>query len=503
MRGGTKPNVVFILSDDQGPWAMGCAGNDEIITPSLDRIAETGIRFDNFFCTSPVCSPARASLLTGRMPSQHGVQDWIRSGNDGKEGIAYLASHVAYTEILADAGYTCGLSGKWHLGASDVPRKGMSHWYAHQKGSGHYYSPPMYRGSKFVQEPGYISDLITDDAIAFINEQCRAGTPFYCGVHYTAPHSPWGPNEHPREIQALYRDCAFASCPQEPHHPFAAFRFSPEVAHRCLVGYFSAVTAMDRNIGRILDTLEELGIREDTIVVFLSDNGFNCGHHGIWGKGNGTTVLNMYDTSVKVPAIVSQPGSIPTGRSCDALLSGYDFMPTLLDLLELHNPSGGPPDDDGSGGWSGAGGSRHGSRPLPGRSFAHLLRGERDAERESVVVYDEYGPVRMVRTKTMKYVHRYPYGPHELYDLIEDPDERRNRIDDPALRPRREELKSMLDEWFIRYVDPRRDASREPVTGNGQVGLSGVYARGAAAFDPTPRQVSTDPDYDPGMRQSE
>ena len=111
-----KPNIVFILSDDQGAWAMGCSGNEEIITPNLDRLAAEGMRFENFFCESPVCSPARASLLTGRIPSQHGVHDWIRDDNKKQEDIEYLAGQTAYTDILAQEGYVCGLSGKWHLG---------------------------------------------------------------------------------------------------------------------------------------------------------------------------------------------------------------------------------------------------------------------------------------------------------------------------------------------------------------------------------------------------
>src|SRR5512138_2502227 len=131
-----KPNIVLFLTDDQGFWALGCAGNPEIITPNLDRLASGGIRFDNFFCASPVCSPARASLLTGRMPSAHGVLDWIRLGNlvsppelpvfaGDHCAIEYLQGMRAYTETLSEAGYRCGLSGKWHLGDSLNPQKGF------------------------------------------------------------------------------------------------------------------------------------------------------------------------------------------------------------------------------------------------------------------------------------------------------------------------------------------------------------------------------------------
>ncbi len=150
-----KPNIVFILSDDQGAWAMRCAGNSDIITPNLDRLAEEGILFENFFCVSPVCSPARASIITGQIPSTHGVHDFIRKGNidnpagglgyNGKDRpIEYLKGMPGYTGYLAKDGYRCGLSGKWHLGASATPQKSFEYWYAHGFGGGDYYDYQVY-----------------------------------------------------------------------------------------------------------------------------------------------------------------------------------------------------------------------------------------------------------------------------------------------------------------------------------------------------------------------
>ncbi|ULL17723.1 sulfatase [Paenibacillus sp. H1-7] len=458
-----KPtNVLFILSDDQGAWAMGCAGNSEIRTPHIDRLAATGIRFDNFFCTSPVCSPARASLLTGRIPSQHGVHDWIREGNMGSDAIAYLAGQTAYTEVLAANGYTCGLSGKWHLGDSMTPQMGFTHWYVHQSGGSPYYNAPMIRDGQPVQEPGYLTEVITDDALQFLDRQ-TGEQPFYLSVHYTAPHSPWIGN-HPEEIVALYDDCAFESCPQEQPHPWTI----PDAPwgsdwRENLKGYYAAVTAMDMQIGRLIDKLEQKGMRENTLIVFMGDNGFNCGHHGFWGKGNGTFPQNMYDTSVKVPAIFSQPGTIPAGEVCPAMVSGYDFMPTLLDYLGV----GCEPAID-----------------LPGSSFAPLLRGEPFEGREHVFVFDEYGPVRMIRSKHWKYIHRYPYGPHELYDLVNDPEERHNLLEseEGVTAERRAQLKAELDAWFVRYVNPELDGVREPVQGGGQLTLAGTRGKGKQAY---------------------
>ncbi len=454
---GDPINVIFILSDDQGIWAAGCYGNPEIRTPNIDRLAVTGMRFENFFCASPVCSPSRASLLTGLIPSQHGVHDWIRSGNvppeqealveDEKEvypAVPYLEGRIGYTDIMARHGYTCAISGKWHLGDSLHPQHGFSYWYVHQRGGGPYYNAPMVRDGKLIDEPGYVTTAITDEALRFLDVMEE---PFYLSVHYTAPHSPWI-GQHPQEIVDSYDDCPFKSCPQEAKHPWAISLSDRCLGNReALKGYFAAVTAMDIEIGRILDRLEEKGLRERTLIVFTSDNGFSCGHHGFWGKGNGTFPLNMYENSIKVPFIASHPGRIPEGSVTDALVSGYDFMLTLLDYLGLPQPQ---------------------SVHSPGRSFLPVLLGESQEGHESVVIYDEYGPTRVVRTREWKYVHRYPYGPHELYDLVNDPDERRNLIEDPGQQARVKEMRQMLADWFARYVDPRLDGARFPVTGAGQ-----------------------------------
>ena len=454
----SRPNILFILTDDQGPWALGCSGNDEIRTPGLDRIAATGTRFERFLCASPVCSPSRASFLTGRMPSQHGVHDWIRGGNVGEDAATYLEGETAYTDVLAAHGYRVGLSGKWHLGNSQLVQHGFSHWYVHQLGGGDYNQPPMIRDGELIQEEGYVTDLITDDALAYLDRQADSAEPFYLGVHYTAPHSPW--TGHPQDIVDSYDDCPFDSCPQEPIHPWSVGHALTEGSlgnREMLKGYFAAVTAMDAGVVRLLDKLEALGRRDDTLVVFASDNGFSCGHHGFWGKGNGTFPLNMFENSVTVPFLVSQPGRVPAGRVESGLFSAYDVFPTLLEHAGLPAP-----EDD---------------RQRPGRSFAGLLRdgaGDGAAGHETVVVdasaFSEYGASRMVRSETWKYVDRGGELPAELYHLAEDPDERANRIDDASCRARRDELHGVLTDWFARHgAGGERDARQWSVTGAGQM----------------------------------
>jgi len=464
----SRPNVLFILSDDQGPWAMRCAGNTDIITPALDEIAAAGIRFTDFFCVSPVCSPARASLMTGDIPSRHGVHDWIRAGNVGDQRVDFLAGQTLLTDRVAAAGYRCGLIGKWHLGASDMPRAGYVTWFAHPSGMSPYYNVPMQDGNRTVTIERYLTDEISDRALTFVRDESRRAEPFWLSLNYTAPHYPWI-DAHPREYTDLYAGCAFESCPQERPHPWTAYG-NPATdegfrrPRESLIGYFAATTAMDAGIARVLRELDKLALTQSTLVIFMSDNGMNCGQHGIWGKGNGTRPQNMYDTSVKVPCLIAQPGRIAPGVS-DALLSGYDLFPTLLAYLGLADSP---------------------ARPRPGRSFSALLEGRALRRDDAVVVYDEYGPVRMVRTREWKYVHRYPDGPHELYDLRNDAGERRNVVDDATYRATVAMLRARLAEWFACYVDPALDGADKRVTGCGQLGLTPAEGDGSDVFPADP-----------------
>lgn len=470
-----RPNIVVVLADDLAIWALGCYGNDEIRTPNIDQLAADGVRFTDFYCTSPVCSPARASLLTGKMPSAHGVQDWIREGNGGPadRAVDYLAGHLSYTEILAENGYDCAISGKWHLGDSPRAQKGFTHWFVHPGGGGSYNDVPMFRNGELVQTKGYLTDVIVDDAISFLDSRPCAERPFYLAVNFTAPHSPWV-DQHPQELVDSYGDCLFASCPQEPRHPWAMHRVmeldnsernaSPGrvvTVRDNLQGYFASVTALDAGLGRIRDALNRIGAASNTIVAFASDNGFNCGHHGIWGKGNATYPQNMYDSSVKVPLVVAIPGAAPGGRVIDRMLSGYDFLPTLLELAGLADAT---------------------PACLPGRSFADAVVGaSATGEDLPVVVYDEYGPTRMIRNRRWKYIHRHPNGPHELFDLKNDPAERVNLLDDERLWDRPVEssmviandLRGELERWFERYSHDRLDGRHQAVTGRGQLDVVG------------------------------
>lgn len=479
-----RPNLLFILTDDQGAWALRCAGNTDIHTPNLDRLAAQGTRFENFFCASPVCSPARASILTGRIPSQHGVHDWIRSGSLDRQAlgkqacdpyfasedrpIRYLEGLVTYPDLLARQGYTCALAGKWHLGDSLHPQHGFSHWYTIGRGGCLYNRADVVENGTLHFESRYITDLITERALEYLDALSGSESPFYISVHYTAPHDPWDEEQHPKEYIDLYRDCAFTATPDEPLHPDripTAPGGTGEERKRLLRGYYAAATAMDAGVGRLLDRLEERGQAENTLVIFTADNGMNMGHHGIWGKGNGTFPFNLFDTAVKVPFIARWPGHVRAGRVTESMCSHYDIIQTLNELLDLR---GDLPAD------------------LPGHSFADALVNGAEADNH-VVILDEYGSSRMIRNREWKYIHRYPYGPHELYCLARDPGERENLAGRPEYAEIQARMLDRLQNWYCTYADPAVDGCREAVTGFGQMRRPGVYSEGRPVYADSPK----------------
>ena len=463
-----RPNVLLLVTDDQGAWAMG-SRMPELHTPALDRLQREGTTLERFFCASPVCSPARASLATGRMPSAHGIHDWLRPEALARaesprppydpDFLCRAGGADSLAQMLSRHGYRTGMVGKWHIGSSDAPAPGFDHWWAHQLGGGPYFDASIWAQdprtgrptvpAEPTTEPEYLTDAITREALDVLS-RVPAEQPFFLQVNWTAPHDPWFGGNHPRELLDLYADTDFPSVPQPPHHPwFRPEQFPAAVAdrHGALAGYCAAISGVDRSIATLLERLEADGRVEDTIVVFTSDNGFSCGHHGLWGKGNGTWPLNVWEPSITVPFVVRWPGRIAAGAVDERPASAVDLLPTLAEL------TGASPHED----------------PLrAGRSLAPRLLGK-EAEEPSapIVVHDEYGALRMLRTERWKLVLRRE-GPTEFYDLEQDPGEERNLAGRPEHAERQADLTARLEDWFARHSTPALDAWGGDVDGEGQ-----------------------------------
>lgn len=467
--GSTQPNILFILADDMGLWAARTYGNPEIYTPTIDQLAAEGLKFTNAFCNTPVCSASRATILTGRLPSQHGVHDWISVGNgcDDYPGVYYTQLETAYTDILAQNNYTCAISGKYHLGDQLIAQHSFSHWFVHQSGGGSYIDPPMVKDFQCVNVQGYVTDIITDDAISFLIDysQCCSDKPFYLSVHYTAPHSPYvGPNgkadsEHPSDIVDIYDNATFVSCPQEPRNPYAGLGTGIAALtdqclgnRECLKGYYAAVTAMDLNIGRLMQTLQALNLDQDTLVVFASDHGFNAGHHGLWGKGNAAYPVNMFETSIRIPMIWRHKGTITPGVE-ESVVQLADVASTLLEYAGNYTF---PP-----------------ASMAVGESFLTLLL--EPAARNTWMnrtIYGEYGQTRFARVNaSMKYVTRFT-GQLELYNLVTDTNETVNLLQSSATNLNYTSMATMFEmalrSWFSYLEDPYVSGWSLPVTGKGQ-----------------------------------
>ena len=470
-----RPNIVFILTDDQGAWALG-KDTPELITPHLDRMIDEGTRFTNFFCASPVCSPARCSIVTGRLPSAHGVHDWLRGGNvDGMslpEGmknpaepaaVDYLAGMPTVFDSLQAAGYRMGFVGKWHMGDSLRPRAGFEEWTVHLYGGGSYMKAPVCEDGQPQYAGQYVTDFFTDRAVRFIDRKPQE--PFLLSLHYTAPHTPWAHEQHRADILRMYDDCPFENHPFHELHPdqvgTCEVGDTDERRRYLLKGYYAAITAVDEGVGRIMEALRRNGLDRNTIVVFSGDNGMNLGQHGVWGKGNGTYPMNMYDSSVKVPFIVWGPEYVRQGATVENLISHYDILPTLRDFLG--QPTGA-------------------DEKLPGESFLkELTEGCPPRDRE-LCILDEYGPVRMIRSRTHKLVIEPITGRHQLYDLTVDPGEEINRFGEAAYEQVQQALLTALESACARYAEPPFDGANTRPTGSGQLGK--ITEENADVFHP-------------------
>ena len=449
-----RPNILFILSDDQRWDALGAEHNADIKTPVLDALAKNGILFPLATVAVPMCCPSRAALVTGLLPHQNGYfsnKSWTPAAGAGFTAPTGI-------ELLRQAGYHTSLIGKWHI--KPLPWKcGFAEvrtWMPH--GADNYVNPELAHGfsDKIKEEKGHVTELFADDAVAFLNERGKRGgradgAPFFLWLAFTAPHTPQRPI--PERCCEPYK-----GLPREQHPP----GFPPDEHNdRPWAQYYSAITHMDEQCSRVLKALAENGFSENTVVIFLSDNGWMMGSHGYFGK------ILPDDESIRVPLIVHAPPALQgwTGTS-NALVSSVDLTATWLELAGVTAP----------GGW-------------PGQSILPLLRSEHPQPPFRDDVYCEFDDeeawpgyaFRMVRTHDWKLVVRprradkkvrslekdfreteeeksYFKPPVleelQLFDLKNDSHELNDVSRDPAAAGALTEMKLRLKGWMRRTDDP-------------------------------------------------
>ena len=470
-----RPNILFIFSDDHASHAISAYRDlhpDKpklIETPNLDRIATEGMRFDNCFCTNSICGPSRAVILTGKHSHLNG---FVRNGN------TFDGSQQTFPKLLRKAGYQTAVIGKWHLGSAPT---GFDHFEV-LKGQGPYYNPPLRTkdgdGEKTVKTTGYTTDVITDRTLEWLQSGRDESKPFMLMFQHKCPHRNWQPAERhlnlfddiefpePANLFDDYAGRGRAAREQDmeiattltradlkfepPRYlnaeQLAAWKaaYGPKNAafeamnlkgkdlvrwkyQRYIKDYLRTIVALDENVGRVLDYLDESHLSRNTIVMYSSDQGFYLGDHGWFDK------RFMYEESYRMPLMARWPGVTPEGSVCKELVSNLDFAETFLDAAGAAIPG-----------------------DMQGRSLVPLLRGETPGDWRDALYYHYYEfetdrrtahMVRRhngVRTKTHKLIDFYNIGERELYDMRKDPMEMQSVYGDPAYAEVQQDLEARL-----------------------------------------------------------
>jgi arylsulfatase A len=406
-----RPNVIVILTDDQGSVDAGCYGTKDVETPSIDALARQGVRFSQFYAAAPVCAPSRGGLLTGRYPQRNGVAN---------NGHVLRASEVTMAEMFRAAGYATALVGKWHLGAEPGPNsQGFDYSFGHLGGCIDNYSHFMFwegpnrhdlvRNGQEVFAPGkFFPDLMVDEAGRFINEHRQQ--PFFLYFAMNTPHYPYQGDVHWLEH---YKDLKY------PRNLYAAF-----------------LSTLDERIGRLLVKLDEWRLRERTIVVLQSDHGHSTEERAHFGGGSAGPYrgakFSLFEGGIRVPAIISWPGHVPTGQVRDQAAHACDWLPTLAELTGVKRPDA----------------------ELDGQSLRAVIESS-DAPSPHDVLHWELGDQWAVREGPWKLIgnpkdtsNKAPLQPADrlfLANLADNPGEMRNlAAEQPEVVIR---LKKLHDEW--------------------------------------------------------
>lgn len=428
------PNVLVIFTDDHGQWAVGAYGNEDVHTPNMDRLAAEGMRFTRGF-TKPVCSPSRAMLLTGLYSHRVGIPDFIPHGNPVVSGNGLPRGTPTIASVLKKAGYDTALVGKWHLGYGEKYFPGH---FGFDVAEGFRYIAPgkeidsvgripfLVDGEevdRFRHDPNH-TDVPADRSIEFLSRD-RGDRPFFLFLSIYLPHLPWGAVTEQDRAPYEGRELDVSGVEGDPDRVRELRR-----------DYYANISCADRNIGRVLDRIDELDLAGNTLVFFIGDNGFNVGQHGLLGKGNARIFdrdrrrPNMFDHSVLVPFLVRWPGIVEPGSVSDAMVATIDVLPTLAAITGQED-----------------------SLQVDGRSLLPLLRGNtpeewRDAWLDNYdMTYLERDFMRMIRTDDWKLV-THSTSEHELFDLANDPGELQNLYSRPEVKSVRRDLEARLEEWM-------------------------------------------------------
>ncbi len=413
-RAADQRNIVFILVDDMRWDSMSAAGHPYIKTPAIDKLAAGGVWFQNAFVTSSLCSPSRASFLTGTYAHRHGVIN---------NSTLLDPTLPTFPVLLSKAGYQTAFFGKWHMGATtDKPQPGFSRWVSF-RGQGDYWKNEFNIDGKEQHVDGYVTDVLTDMATDWI--KANRDKPFMLYLSHKAVHGVFSPAERHKN---LYADADITLPPSSANTPENYSRkprwmreqrnswhgvddawFKRMTVVEMMREYARTLQAVDDSTARVMDTLKEAGVYDKTLIIFASDNGFMFGEHGLIDK------RCMYEESIRVPIIVSCPGLIESGRKLDEMVLNIDVAPTIVEAAGLPVP-----------------------KEMQGRSLLSLAEGKADATtwRKSFLyeyfwepAYPETPSMLGVRTDTQKFIeYQGVWDSNELYDLQKDPHEMHNHI---------------------------------------------------------------------------
>ncbi|MEM7660163.1 MAG: sulfatase [Bacteroidota bacterium] len=411
-----SPNIIFILVDDQRYDFLSFLDHPWIETPNIDRLAERSVYLDQAFVTTSLCSPSRASILTGQYAHIHGVVD-----ND----TPIPAATTTFPMVLQQGGYHTGFIGKWHMGGNnDMPRSGFDHWVSFQ-GQGPYTDPTLNLDGERIPFEGYTPDILTDLAVTYIQEREAEERPYFLYLSHKSVHEDFTPApRHAGRYADLQvpRPASFADTEanregkpdwvvrQRRSWHGAERDFSIQEYgdfDRFFQLYSECMLGVDESVGRIAQTLEDLGQLEETIIVYYSDNGYLMGEHGLIDK------RVMYEESIRVPAFVHWPASFPQAQRRDAMILTVDLGPTMLDMAGLEAPES-----------------------MQGASFLPILN-QQPVDWRTDFVYEYFLDPKAVQTPTIFGLrtqnHSYMtyhgvWDRYELYDLKADPQQRNNLL---------------------------------------------------------------------------